>query len=123
MATQASQLFRQGVVRPLDDKARDQLTSFFIDSAVRCEWLPIVGDAQFAAIWRSGLLRAIGDACDIHLSDYEEAIIPPEQIDNARAAVVPFLANAGADISNFALCLHGLLSDALMQQMPVVFVL
>jgi hypothetical protein len=123
MAMQITAIFRQGVVRPLDARARDQITTFFVDDAARCEWLPIVGGTQFGAIWDSGLLQAIGVACNVRLTDYEEVVLPPEQIENARTAVAPFLANAESVISNFALCLHGLLSDALRDQMPVLFVL
>ena len=124
MTVQLARLFRQGVVRPLDSKARDELVTFFLSKPVRCEWLPIIDDALFTSIWKSGLLQAIGQACNEHFSDYEEVLLRPESLEKAINAVKEFIDSARDDATmEFAISLRALLTEARRSNMPVMFIL
>jgi hypothetical protein len=122
MSRQVSELYRTGIVRPIDRKARDELETFHVSNSIRCEWLPILDD--FAVIWQSGLLQAIGGACGRHFTDYKEIMVSADQVCHAVKAVGTFLTNAsGNDSHEFAESLFGLLKDAESSAMPVLFVL
>lgn len=100
---QMSQLYRRGVVRPLDDKAARQLASYSIEDSIRAEWLPIPCDSQFDAIWESGVFQRINEVCHVEISDYEEIELPSAQVDmalmvirhemNKECAKIPFFRN------------------------------
>ena len=124
MTHQVTELYRRGVVRPLDEKARDCLQKFHVDNPIRCEWLPILGEDDFAIIWRSGLLQTIGHACKLHFTDYEEIMVDADRVCQAINAVKEFLLHrSNNDSLVFAESLLGLLIDAQSSGMPVLFVL
>ncbi len=77
---QISQLYRRGVVRPLDDDASKQLANFKIEDSLRTEWLPILSDSQFMEIWKTGILQRINEACGIGISDYEDVELHSSQV-------------------------------------------
>lgn len=117
-------IYRRGVVRPLDERARDDLLHFYVGDSIRCEWLPIVDEDAFAVIWESGLLQAIGHACKLEFTDYEEIMVETDQVRKAVDAVKEFLLQPCADASRvFAESLLYLLVDAQSARMPVLFVL
>jgi len=117
-------IYRRGVVRPLDERAREDLLHFYVGNSIRCEWLPIAGENDFEIIWKSGLLQAIGHACNLHFTDYEEIMVETDQVGKAVDAVKEFLSQPCAETClMFAESLLQLLVDAQTAGMPVLFVL
>lgn len=84
---QLSQLFRRGILRPIDDAAATQLTSFHITQPILVEWLPIPSDAQFQSIWESGVFQRINESCGVAISDFEEVELPSSRLEHAIEAV------------------------------------
>lgn len=119
---QLSQLYRRGVVRPLDDCAAHQLAALKIELPIRVEWLPILDDTQFAAIWESGVFQRINDACGIEIADYEEVELAASKIGPALQ-VVRKETKSGAAVSMFFEKLETLLSEAIATNKSVYFVL
>lgn len=123
MSHQLTELYRRGIVRPLDERARDQLYRYHVDVPIRCEWLPILGEEGFATIWDSGLLQAIGRSCNLRITDYEEIMLESDRVGLAVNSVKNFLLHHRKDESHFAESLLGLLQDAETSGMPVLLVL
>lgn len=123
MTRQVSELYRRGVVRPLNNRAREHLESFCAGNSIRCEWLPILDETEFATIWKSGLLQAIGDACSLYFTDYEEILIRSDDIPKAVLVAKEFLQHPDGEWRVFAESLLLLLVDAQASGMPVLFVL
>src|SRR5579871_2465693 len=98
---QVSQLYRRGVVRPLDDDAARQLAAFVIDDSIRTEWLPVFSDNQFAEIWNAGILQCINEACGISISDYEDVELPSSQVRSALQAIRSNLEKGGVSLPFF----------------------
>jgi hypothetical protein len=118
---QLPQLYRRGVVRPLDDLAAIQLAAFRIDASIRVEWLPILGDDQFGEIWESGMLQRINEACNIQISDYEEIELKACDIPKAlRALECPN--NGSRNVVTFLDALKKLLKEAARTATNVYFV-
>lgn len=118
---QLPQLYRRGVVRPLDDCAAKQLAAFKIESPIRVEWLQLMGDDHFALIWESGLFQRINDSCGIEISDYEEVELEASKVAAALNAVqATHVTNCSA--SAFIERLEGLLYDAITSSRSVYFV-
>jgi hypothetical protein len=84
---QLSQLFRRGIVRPIDEDAAKQLSSFQITQPVLVEWLLIPSDAHFRSIWESGLLQRINESCGVAISDFEDVELPPSLLERTIQAV------------------------------------
>ncbi len=119
---QLSQLYRRGVLRPLDDCATQQLSEFRVESSTRVEWLPILNDDDFASIWQTGILQKINDACGIEISDYEETELLTDKIERARQVLRSDVAMTGAAVPFFQK-LDALLAEALATNNKVYFVL
>ena len=118
---QLPQLYRRGVVRPLDDDAAKQLAAFRIDASIRVEWLPVLGDDQFGDIWESGVLQRINEACDVHISDYEEVELKACDIPKALRAL-ECTNNGNRDVATFLDALKQLLKEAETTAKNVYFV-
>ena len=118
---QISQLYRRGVVRPLDDEAARQLATFTIDDSIRTEWLPILSDSQFAEIWNTGILQLIGETCSIVVRDYEEVELLSSQIGSALHVICSDREKNGSSLSFFQK-LEALLAAASETEKSVFFI-
>lgn len=118
---QLPQLYRRGVVRPLDDQAATQLAAFRVNVPIRVEWLPVLGDDQFGDIWESGMLQRINEACNIQISDYEEVELKACDIPKALDALA-CTNNGSRDVVTFVDALKQLLKEAATTARNVYFV-
>lgn len=75
---QITELFRRGIVLPLDVIAASQLADWEVGATINVEWLEIADDEVFKKIWRSGLLQEINGFCGTKINDYEEEEVPPD---------------------------------------------
>lgn len=120
---QLPELFRRGVVRPLDDDAERQLSQFHIEEPVRVEWLPIPDESEFSLIWKSGVFQHLNCACGIGISDYEEEVLSANSTQMAIDALRQFQRNRSGDsVSRFLGQLDSLLSDAQSARRSVYFI-
>lgn len=123
MSWQLAEFYRQGVVRPIDAEARGELEALYLGDSRRCEFIPIPS-GRFSEIWESGILQAVGNACALKITDYEEAVLRAEMVSKARHAVEEAIASGvKPPVKGFAEALVGMLRDAERTNMPIVFVL
>ena len=115
------QLYRRGVVRPLDEHAAKQLAAFKVDAPIRVEWLAVLGDDQFGNIWESGVLQRINDECEIHISDYEEVELKACEIPKALFAINSTQLGS-SDVLTFCDALKQLLNEAAGTANSVYFI-
>ncbi len=108
---QLPELFRQGIVRPLDDAAAAELAAQEVRTPIRVEWLPIPDQEQFDRIWAAGVFQQVGAAGGIEITDYEEAELKAEKIPAALAALQS-LEYPDAETARFVQGLRALLTEA-----------
>jgi hypothetical protein len=60
---QNSELFRRGVVVPLDDRAEESLRCNNVNTTTQVQYLPITNDSLFEGLWKSGLFHEIYKRC------------------------------------------------------------
>jgi len=118
---QLPQLYRRGVVRPLDDDAARELAAFRVATPIRVEWLPILGDDKFADLWAAGLFQQINKACKIEISDYEEVELKAREVPKALR-VIDNMDYCSEEINAFVRHLRSLLADAATSGRCVYFV-
>lgn len=123
MAAQLSALFRQGIVRPLDEEAREVLHTLFVDRPIRCEWLSLSRDGWFELIWDAGLFQEIGAAINEPISEYEEIVIDPGRLDQVVTIASRHARDSDKFIAAFAQKLAAMANDAKDSQTPLFFVL
>jgi hypothetical protein len=119
---QMSQLFRRGILRPIDDTAANELSSFHITQPILVEWLPIPSDGQFQLIWDSGLFQRINEACGLAISDFEEVELPWNRIRDAIQAA-QLSRSQDPHVRAFAVMTTSLLERAWQSEHSVFFVL
>jgi len=118
---QLPQLYRRGVVRPLDKRAAKELATFNVVTPIRVEWLSILGDDQFGRIWESGILQRINKACGIVISDYEEVELKAGDVAKALH-VLEDVDVENRDVLMFVERLKALLRDAEATASSVYFI-
>lgn len=122
---QNAELYRRGVVLPLDDDAEEALRSNDVDETTSVRHLKIADAGAFEALWRLGLFREINARCVTLLDDYEE-----EMVDAASAAGIIAAVDAVArdadehpEMANFLEDLRDLARQASRSSRPLLFVL
>lgn len=83
---QVTDLFRRGVVSPLDEQAETQLRTMFVTEPLRVEFLPFV-DNWFGALWHTGVFGLMNQACGSLIDEYEEELLELGQLELAIGAV------------------------------------
>ncbi len=121
---QNSELFRRGIVSPLDERAELEIRSNVVDETTQVAHLAIQGEALFDYLWSSGLFREINRRCGSIIDDYEEEIIDACELPNLLAAV-KWVAECedSPEAMRFLEQLSMLASSALALNRPVLFVL
>lgn len=118
---QLPQLFRRGVIRPLNEHAAKQLAAFCVDATLRVEWLPVLTDEQFDEIWEAGFLQRINESCGTEISDYEEVELKASAVPIAIQAL-DIMDHANETVVIFQTCLKELLTDAAKSGSSVYFI-
>jgi len=119
---QVPQLYRRGVVRPLDDAAATQLKNWDVETSIRTEWLPVLSDEHFAMIWESGIFQRINEACGSTISDYEEVVLTVSQLNAALNVLNGMPLPNTADVSVFVQNLKAVMSQAIEAKTPLYFI-
>lgn len=122
---QNSELFRRGVVLPLDDVAQRALETNDVDKSTRVNYLEIEDQARFDRLWSTKLFSRINEEAGSLIDDYEEAWVPPEKLNVVEVLVrrVQNEAAINSDDRQFLIRLLDLCSEAERLGRPVLFVL
>lgn len=121
---QISERFRRGVVVPLDHAAVEAFEADHTTEATRVHFIKIADQAEFEALWKTGLFGEINASTGSMIDDYEEAAISVDMIPRLR--VVESYADrrvGGAIAAHFFSALLEASNVAERSTTPVYFVL
>jgi hypothetical protein len=114
----------RGVYFPIDDESSCMMEYGIFELPVRINYLPVdpYGTLANDLLYRK-VFQVINEACSIIIDTYEEEILPPEQINNAIAALKKLRPIASLPhVVAFIDQLINLLNDARKANRPVFFV-
>lgn len=123
---QNAELYRRGIVLPLDQDAEDCLRANDVNETTNVELLEISGSEVFDTLWHLGLFREINNKCRTLLDDYEEDMVECDALQHV-VETVDFVAQGPLiqqpDTSAFLGDLRDLASRAIILHRPILFVL
>jgi hypothetical protein len=123
---QNSELFRRGIVVPLDRDAENSLRVNDVSRSTRVRYLGIANDQLFETLWKVGLFQAINAQCRSTLDDYEEGLIEPSSASGILTALELVASKPAAqqpEVARFLADARGLVNEAAMSLRPILFVL
>lgn len=123
---QNSELYRRGIVIPLDVEAELSLRNNDVTECTNVRVLQIPDDGIFEKLWRIGLFQEINSRCSTLLDDYEEGWIEAKLAQGIVVAietVVQTQAPLPPAASTFLVDAHRVITEAVAQSRPVLFVL
>jgi len=98
-----------------------QLARCCIETPIRTEWIPVLNEEQFVELWETGVFQKINNTCGINISDYEEVVLRPSQLEAAIGVVREF-PNLQGSTRAFFEGLASLLKDAAEDGRSVYFI-
>jgi hypothetical protein len=123
---QNAELYRRGIVLPLDCDAEVSLRSNNVSETTNVRLLKIIGAEGFEALWRLGLFQEINARCATLLDDYEEEMIDPASVE-VLLTIVDSISRAAVaqhpDVVEFLEGLRDLAQQASTLSRPLLFVL
>jgi hypothetical protein len=123
---QNSELFRRGIILPLDDRAEQSLRLNAVDATTHVQKLRIKSDTLFDSLWNIGLFHDINQRCGTLIDDYEEEFVEASDVQNLMAAIEVAVSKGDKLDSNarsFIADFQSLTIKALELNRPVVFIL
>jgi hypothetical protein len=123
---QNSELFRRGVVLPLDDHAEWCLRANKSYQDMHVDYLPIIDDPMFECLWSCGILQEINRLCGTLIDEYEEEFVEVQDILSLIGVFqskVECVSSTHADIAPFLSELGKLAQKAAGIGRPLLFVL
>jgi hypothetical protein len=122
---QPSELFRRGIVVPLDEEAEKGLREYQVQDDINVHLLKIPDQELFESLWRIGLFRAINQRCGTLVDDYEEELVEPGSLPGILVAIdaVSDRGVTDATVLEFLAKLRALVREAVAMSRPVLFVL
>ena len=123
---QTAELFRRGIVVPLDRDAEESLRANNVNDSMNVRYLSIANDWMFETLWEVGLFRAINSQCASLLDDYEEEMVEASSAAGVLAAIELVAGNASAqqsDVAKFLEDMRLLADEASKLSRPILFVL
>lgn len=123
---QNSELFRRGVVLPLNSEAENRLRINDIDESVAVRYLEIPDQSSFENLWALGLFQAINAKAGSMLGDYEEEFIEPSAASNIHQAVIEVQSKAellNLENQSFLVQLSDIVQESEKLKLPILFVL
>jgi hypothetical protein len=123
---QNAELFRRGIVVPLDRDAEESLRVNNVNDSTNVRYLSIANDRMFETLWEVGLFREINSRCASLLDDYEEEMVETSSAAGILAAIESVAGNAAAqqpDVVKFLEDTRILVNEASTLSRPILFVL
>jgi len=123
---QNSELFRRGVVLPLDLDAEKLLRLNSADEATRVRYLEIENQQEFEVLWKSGVFQRINAIAESFLDDYEEDFLDVKNMSSILTAIEDTqITNKVSSVEEerFMIALSSMASEAASLGRPLLFVL
>jgi hypothetical protein len=123
---QNSELFRRGVVLPLDERAEEDLRCNSVNSTTHAQYLPIRSDTLFEKLWEGGFFHEINKWCGTLIDDHEEEFIEASSLPRLIAALDAIAERASgtqSDVQGFLVELRQITIYASRLNRPLLFVL
>lgn len=121
---QNSELYRRGVVCPLDQVAEEQLRRNEVDTTTRVRVVEIPDDPTFRALWDLGLFSEINARCGTLIDDYDEELVEASAVAEMIASLDLVIASAAdPEILELLAAFRSLACEAEATSRPVLFVL
>lgn len=123
---QNSELFRRGVVLPLDSEAEERLRVNDVNESVAVQYLEIPDQPFFETLWALGLFQNINAKSGSMIDDYEEEFIEAAAITHVLQAVDEVRARAESpsiETLSFLNQLSSLAQESKKIKRPILFVL
>ena len=123
---QNAELYRRGIVLPLDDDAEKRLRANDVTQNTSI-WLQEIPSQQlFETLCQLGLFQNINKRCSTLINDYEEEMVETSLVKEILAAVESVALDAEAqqpDIVEFLGSFRALVQEACRVSRPLLFVL
>lgn len=111
---QLTELFRRGIVMPLNELSKVQLSSWNFGSICRVQFIPLNDDMNYLPIWDSQLFQKINEVCGTNIDDYEEECLTQNMIKDLLVLLNSFiLETTNVTAKQFASELKNMAEDAL----------
>ena len=122
---QNSELFRRGVVLPLNEEAEESLKINDVEEKTSVRYLEIKDDEEFEALWIIGIFQKINERVDGLIDDYEEYFVEAKEMSKVSTAIDDVKgANKLEDsVESFLISLSSMVLEADSIQRPLLFVL
>ncbi|MEM1060469.1 MAG: hypothetical protein AAGK14_14740 [Verrucomicrobiota bacterium] len=123
---QNSELFRRGVVLPLNQEAENSLKANKVEEETSVRYLEIGDQDEFEAIWKARLFERINARTNGLIDDYEEYFVEAASMPAVLEAIEETRSENStncSEIDNFLTALSSLASEAALLERPLLFVL
>lgn len=121
---QNSELYRRGVVCPLDQIAEEQLRHNDVDLTTRVRVVEIPDNPTFSALWHLGLFSEINARCGTRIDDYEEEWVEASAIAEIVASLDSVIGSVpDPEVSELLAAFRSLACEAEVSSRPLLFVL
>jgi hypothetical protein len=123
---QNAELYRRGIVLPLDEDAEECLRANDVDTTTNVRVLAIPSEEMVDSLWRLGLFREINSRCATLLDDYEEEVVEASSVGAILGAVDSVARHVDArepEMLEFLEGIRDLVRKACALSRPLLFVL
>jgi hypothetical protein len=122
---QTSELYRRGIVIPLDDSAEERMRKDDVIESMSVHFVPLANEV-FVQLWRMGFFYKINEHCSVLLDDYEQDVVEPlhaKRLLEIVSAITRDLRKQPDELTSFLHELHAAVSIAADIGRPMWFVL
>ena len=122
---QNSELFRRGVVLPLNEEAEELLKINEVEETTSVRYLEIEDEKGFENLWAVGIFQKINERVNGMIDDYEEHFVEASKMSGVMAAIddVRGANKLSNDVESFMGSLVSMASEASSIERPLLFVL
>ena len=122
---QNSELFRRGVVLPLNEEAEELLKINEVEETTSVRYLDIEDEKGFENLWAVGIFQKINERVNGMIDDYEEHFVEASKMSGVMAAIddVRGANKLSNDVESFMGSLVSMASEASSIERPLLFVL
>jgi len=122
---QNSELYRRGVVAPLDDDAFESVRLCDISEKTRVRVADLAKEEDFDWLWHQGFFARINIETGLTLDDYEEDEVPPRSVPTVACIADQLMLQRGIpdSVREFLIQLNSVCSTAIEGGYPIFFIL
>ena len=122
---QNSELFRRGVVLPLNEEAEELLKINEVEETTSVRYLEIEDEKGFENLWAVGIFQKINERVNGMIDDYEEHFVEASKMSGVMAAIddVRGANKLSNDVESFMGSLVSMALEASSIERPLLFVL